>query len=480
MKARVWSGNGAQEMREGVGWRTEGSRPAGGCPGRSGLKTGSVRSGGVGKLFTVALVLAVLEGAVRKWLLGMESGYGGYLAYFSKDAFFCAVLVFGRGARVSGPMRLFRGWLIAGTLLFVVGGAVSVAYGFNWVGACLTMRAVVLLPWVALLASERLGGYPVRKAALILGGLTVVNAGLSAVQNRFPAEHILNRYSTGETEVVALETGVRATGTYSYITGLAVMSSVGVWGGLVLVSVAGGDRRVQAAGTVSIASGFGCALASVSRGPLVVGFVMVGLWCVLGRPKGRGSVGALLVMGCLVLLGAWAAGAFPSLARLANAVVERHESSEETVWDRTFSQVAEGAKAVRQLPLGGGLGTEQVAANYARTQTRSFTTYENQFPRLIVESGVIGFLGFIVICIGGLLALESAKRCAGDPCLRAALTATQLLLIPLFYGNAVFNHTGSAFAWMIFAIALAQIRTPPGPNNKSSARRRHRSRSSAH
>jgi O-antigen ligase len=74
---------------------------------------------------------------------------------------------------------------------------------------------------------------------------------------------------------------------------------------------------------------------------------------------------------------------------------------------------------------------------------------------MILETGIIGLLGYFVVCAGALLALQRAKRRAQNAGARAALLATQLLFLPFYYGSVLFNHTASAFVWMIFAAVLA-------------------------
>ena len=88
---------------------------------------------------------------------------------------------------------------------------------------------------------------------------------------------------------------------------------------------------------------------------------------------------------------------------------------------------------------------------------------------------LLGLAGFLVICAGPVLALEVAKRHSETGGEKAALLATQLFLASMFAGNVVFNHTASAFVWMIFAAATAstsaQIGSPehrrPLPNTSA-------------
>lgn len=407
-------------------------------------------------LFGLALTLIVLEGAIRKWILNSESSFWAYLVYFSKDAAFAGLLLFPSLSPGSPALSRFRRWLVLGSAVFILGAGISLAHGLNAVGALLTVRATLLLPWLALFAAARLQRVHIRRIAALLGLLTTLNFALSTFQNRLPPDHFLNRYSATDSTVVVLDSGVRATGTFSYITGLGLISSVGVWAGLVLLSVAR-DGRWQIVGGLVIVAGFGCGLASISRGPLVINLAMLGLWLPLAWRRVSLNGGAALVVLAGIVFAAWGAGLLPEMARMAKAVVARHQTAEDTVWGRTFFQLIEGTAAAVHAPFGTGLGTEQTGGNYALNRVRSFTTFENQLPRLVLETGVLGLMGFVLICGGAIASLQLAKRRVRDPGLSAALLATQLLLLPLFYANVVFNHTGSAFAWMLFAAALCQV-----------------------
>jgi hypothetical protein len=484
-------------------------------------------------LLSLALALAVLEGAIRKWVIGSEAGSWSYLAYFSKDILFASLLLMPRQAGTRPALELFRRSLVIGGGLVGMGGAIAGCRDLNSVGAALTFRATLALPIIACGAVARLSGLRLLWFAVLIGMLTCLNCGLGVAQNRLPVDHVLNRYVASQTEVAALESGVRATGTFSYISGLALLSSIGIWAGIVILSC--GDAALwKAAGTVTILAGTGCGLASVSRGPLIMGGLLLASWVCFARsgapssvvkscfgtmnptkapsprpsPVGRGRKSCSLVasvrlgraswvgqpcigtMDCqgmpsrlkpglqtsgsrraafsktawvlvLIVVAGLALGLGTGAKQMASAVLERHQQSGESFQERVFGQLGQVAAAASIAPLGQGLGTEQVAGNYATTGTMKFTTFEDQLPRLLLETGVLGVVGFIIICGGAILSLQVAKLGSKDPCLRAVLLVTQFLLGCLFYTNVVFNHTASALAWMIFAAVMAAA-TPAG------------------
>lgn len=410
---------------------------------------------GAKRLYFVALALIVFEGAIRKWLIGSETGICSYLTYFSKDLVFATILLWPAQRVPSPALTIFSNWAIPGALLFLAGAILGALRGLNPIGALLTLRAGLILPLLAFLAARRLSGVRPRHIACLILVCTLTNCVLGIVQSRLPPDHTLNHYVLADSPVCALETAVRATGTFSYITGLGIMSSVGIWGGMVLLAFA--ERRgAQWVAVCGIVAGFGCGLTSVSRAPLLLGCLMLLAWGCLSS-SGFGTLcktAATWVPGLLLIC---CAGVFPGFNQLGRAVIERHETGDDTFSQRAFGQLQEGCEVAVLVPFGAGLGTEQVGGNYAATGTMSFNNYEAQLPRLIAETGLLGLAGYLAICLGAILALQEARRSADTAAMNAALFATQLLFIPLFYSNVVFNHVASAFVWMIFSAVLHQL-----------------------
>jgi hypothetical protein len=399
--------------------------------------------------------LTVFEGAIRKWIIGSEAGKWSYLAYFSKDLCFAAILLW-PGQKVRSPiLTIFHNWVIPGGALFLVGAVLSCLRDLNPVGALLTLRAGLILPTLAMLASRRLQGIRLAHVAVLLILCALINCGLGAMQSRLAPDHVLNRYVLADSPVSAVESAVRATGTFSYITGLGIMSSVGIWAGMVFLALAQ-KRPAQVLAISGILAGFGCALASVSRGPIVLGCLMLLVWTLFSR-SGLSAVSRSAVIWVPVLFLVGGMGFLPRFAQLGRAVIERHETGEDTFAQRAFGQLREGWEAAAVAPFGAGLGTEQVGGNYAASGTMSFTNFETQLPRVIVETGVLGLTGYVAICGGVILGLQLARRSAETCAMDAALFATQLLFIPMLYANVLFNHVASAFVWMIFAAVIVAV-----------------------
>lgn len=409
---------------------------------------------------TLAMLANVLEGAIRKWVPGFDVGAGRAAMYFSKDLLLVggAMLVAGmvggqRPGRANETLQSGVGIAIG---LILLGSLVSVIQGFNAVGAALTLRALVFLPLAAFVVVQAFGGrFPLQGFAAVTAGLVIGNGILSLIQNSLPSSHILNQYAVEEMHVVELASGVRATGTFAYITGLSIASALGVWAGMVMISLAH-SRWQFLWGAIGILSGIACAFASISRGTVVTAFAMLGLWALSSvqatRMLARGSVVAGIAALIALLL-------MPTLAErfmlTGEGVFDRFGSAGDSNLYRAVGQWEQMWEAVTHSPLGGGLGTEQVGGNFAAKGVMGFTTYEAQFPRIVVETGVLGFLGFLVLVGAVVWALQETKKGPGGQRWDLVATATQLFILGQCYSNLVFNHTASAAVWLVAAAVFA-------------------------
>ena len=148
-------------------------------------------------------------------------------------------------------------------------------------------------------------------------------------------------------------------------------------------------------------------------------------------------------------------GLMPTFSELGQELMQRQEAAGDSFNERAFGQFQEAYESLMIAPFGNGLGTEQVAGNYYSKGAMGFTTYETQMPRIIMETGVLGLLGFFMICASAIYSLQIVKKASAIKGDRSILLATQLLLISMFYTNVIFNHTASAFAWLIFVIVMS-------------------------
>ncbi len=415
-----------------------------------------------------ALAMTVLEGAFRKWVFP-QGGAVKYLLYFSKDIIFATILFLPKRSQPSLALESFSNCLLPGCVLIGLGAIASCQHGFNPVGSILTIRALIVLPVIAWLVVPRLAGLPLRWVAGLLTVFVLLNFALGMEQNRLPKDHWLNHYADAEMEVVELESGVRATGTFAYIAGLGVISTVGIWAGLALMSVARSQWQ-RLWGWVALVAGFGCGLASISRAPIVIAAAMVAGWLV----SFRDSVSLLirgLVMGLVCLGLAFVLGLAPAFSHLWQGLEERANQGSDSFNQRAFGSFGETLVALQAAPFGNGFGTEQIGGQYYATGAAGFNHFESTLPRLVMETGLLGLIGYFVVAAGVIMALQTAKLGA-SPGAKSALLATQLFLgVMLSMGGVIFNHTAADFVWIIFAAVLAGVGNGESRNLESRKQR---------
>ena len=405
----------------------------------------------------LAFLLCILEGALRKWMFRGATGNSNYILYFSKDIAFALVVLLTPSQRnIDSSLKKA---LILGLPLIVLGALMSSAGSFSPVGSFLSARALIVLPILCLLAVPRLRGMNVQILAMVIGVLTIANAALGTIQARRPADDPINFYadaqSTGSTAV--FQEIVRSSGTFSYITGLGIMASVGAWAGLLIISYSGRRKMLFLIGLAVYLSGLWCALVSISRSATLFVLAMLLLWLLGGKEIIRNLVGMTIGL-IVVAVVAVALGLDTNFGQMTGTLMERHEVETDTVEGRAFDPVLEIGDAIGFAPFGNGFGTEQVGGMYADYGIMSFHTFEGQFARLVMECGIIGLCGFLIVSIGALKALYNQAVASTDLRVRRATIASLVLVASLFYTNVAFNHIASFFAWAIIAVSLAAFR----------------------
>jgi len=422
---------------------------------------------------TLALMLNVLEGAVRKWAPGFSGGPGRVVAYFSKDLLFFVALAFALTGSITRPRPALVasfGWGALAFGLIVAGGTLSFFFGFNPVGTVLSLRAMIILPCAAFLLASHSERFPLMGFATMAVLLAMLNAPLALLQNGLPASHILNKYAADEATITEVAHGVRATGTFAYITGLGVASALGVWGGMVIISLSQ-NKKQQTFGALAILAGFGCAFASISRGTFVIAAAMLVLWA-LGARRARRMLLQSSLLACVAL--AVALLVVPSMSNrfmnVAEGTFDRFESAGDSNMVRTFGQWEEMQNAITVHPLGTGLGTEQVGGNFVAKGRAGFTTYETQLPRIVAEFGLLGLLGFFALVFAAYYALQRTRE-PGNPRWNMVVTATQVFVLGQLYVGVIYNHSASAAAWIVMAAVLAAAPVPAARRLRANKKR---------
>ena len=413
-------------------------------------------------IVVASFIACALEGAARKWILPSE-GILKYFAYFSKDMLLALCVFFPINGWLPIALR-FRSVLSIALLATIMGCLFSLAGDLNLVGAVLTVRSALALPVLALIVAIRLPKRSIYVLALVCIPLAILNAAVGTIQFFSPAGAWINQLAN-ENQLVATASyadRIRASGTFSYITGYGNFSIVQLVFGLVLF-VLGKNTQERWGASILIFCAAVCGGATVSRGVglgLVVLFVA---WATLGKFFTRTIIN--ISVACAVLGGAlyiW--GYMDETQEILSASQRRNEVVDDSIIDRIFAPLFEIPEAADESLFGQGIGTEQVAGNYSKTGRMAFTTYESEWSRIIMEIGVVGLLGVAVTYLSAVLLLYQRLQKDRTREVRGILYAVILACCLWAYTGVIFNHVSSYYFWLLFALAVAYLAPHEAPS----------------
>lgn len=406
-----------------------------------------------------AMILAVFEGALRKWVfLGEQQS-----VYLVKDVLLLGAYAGFFGRRLRKRKRLLEPHPANTILVFLSLIAIfqlanpalpNLEVGLFGLRAYLVY--VPLLYLVPVVFSD--AAHAMRFWTLFLA-LALLPLTLGPVQFALPPGSDLNRYVWTDELAPGVATVVeggpaRITGTFSYISGYTAYLMLLVLMGLALALVA--QRawlRWSLYGLLVVV--VGNLLMTGSRGPfLVLGFAVPTLLVLAFRiwlVRWQRTAIALCVGVPLVAL--LAGSAFPDGYQ---AFLERVRENED-VPERIAGIVTEPLWALGEAGLFGyGIGNTHQAKAYLAPTTEGAEPpgAEGEWERIILELGPVGF-GLVVLA--RLLVswrLWTALRTARGTPLALLLNAALLYSLVNLPGNLIFNHTAHLFYWFLAGHAL--------------------------
>jgi hypothetical protein len=417
----------------------------------------------------------VFEGALRKWGVG-EASIAAKLAYVSKDIVLATFLVLGLGAP-SVLTRIAQPYLVAGLTLLACGAGLSAIFGIDLLGAVLTLKTFFVLPVACLLAGQLLPTDSLRRFARWIAILSVPLAVLGVLQFYSPSNSGLNRYSTMGEDVAATTSGVnervRATGTFSYISGFGEFAETAVWAGIVTFTIARTVRE-RLLGYAAVGSGFCCALVTVSRAVALISLALVVVWALVGGQFGR-KVRTAFTIAFAALAALFLTQEWDHAEEIVSTVYLRHysEKNSDTFSGRLWYQFVHPMDALAIAPLGFGLGSQQSATMLEDATRRSQGMFESPWGRTIMEVGILGLLGFFVTLGVVFAPLIAAYRATKRSELRTVLAVTGAALMAKALLGFQFNHVTTYFFWATGASVLSLangIRPPRQPRLASQVR----------
>ncbi len=411
-----------------------------------------------------ALVVALLEGAIRKWVFPQ----GQELIYFLKDGILLgAYLKF-----YFAPEPSLRAWTLSAPTGFIsllcvivsfsalnpnIGSFLLALYGLKiylyYIPLAFMMphlfknmeEMIRQLTWFALIATP----------ICLLG----------VAQFAAPGVSILNVYAAPDVEITGMGFGekIRITGTFSYLTGhtVFVIFFFALHLGLLMTK----QPKVMWIWLMTnlpllLANAFmGGARASIaSMGFVVIGFVVISFFTRIGK---HSSIVAIIFVGSVLMAGA--ATAFFNEAIDTWATRARGASaSGDTLYARIIGHpiYAISLAFSESKPEGYGIGSSHPAMEKLRTvlgiaRPKVLTpVYDNEIGQVYVELGALGFMSWYLLRFLIIGQSFSAFQNCPPNSLRPILLACLLAQTPFLLMGVVLNHTANIFVWASYGICL--------------------------
>ena len=413
----------------------------------------------------VGLVLLIFEGAIRKWLLPGSQD----LVYFVKDVFFLGSYVGFFQARERLRWRLPQApWLYAGLILSAVLGLFEM---FNprlpnfFVGLLGFKSYFLYVPLLfvvpAVFADDLALARFLKRYALL-----AIPVGFLTVAQFFSSPgSALNTYAR-PTDASSISTFgnsqfVRATGTFSYISGFTSYLLASTIFVLMILTTTRwrfrGNLQVYAALGITVLS----MLMSGSRGPIFLLALLFPLywWLAVVREQQSGQTFVRLLLG----LGLLVAGLSSAGDQAITAFSERASGSQ----DVASRLLAPFRSPLDMLPYAGSLGFGIGSTHQAATVvTKGIVPYswlegiapETESGRVMLELGPVGFfLVYFVRVSLAFFALRQALRLR-TPFHRAVAISALLFLLVQIPGGTVFEVTAGVYYWFLAGLVFLVVR----------------------
>ena len=401
----------------------------------------------------LALVSFYLEGSIRKWVLLPNSMWMEPVALSKAGFVFIAVLLTSRIDHGTDLDR-FRKWIIGIPLLLILlGSVISASTAYHTVGSILTVFILTAIPYISTWVPRSLTANGIRLCLFCCSFLMVGMLPLVIIQYTSDRFDVINCYVGGVNEFVAT-TGfndrVRATGTFSYISGLSVGSLLGEAAGIYLYLYSRTTKgRLWA--TVTIISSVICGFATVSRGTMIALSAIFMGWAILAK----GSRPKVIVSSFFIIFMALAYFNVGGVQQILVAVFERSKTVDDTYTDRIVGLFAELLNQLDKNPLGGGLGTTQnVAGGFYSAGV------ETEFGRLVFEVGAIGFLGYLFTYWGAVYWLFVSSLRVSNLLSRSISICCCVTCALLLVVGVIFNHVALSAFWATFSAGAFLLDNP--------------------
>jgi hypothetical protein len=410
-----------------------------------------------------AMVLLILEGAIRKWLLpGAQD-----LVYFAKDALFL-------GAYIGFLRSRARRWPLPQAPILYAALAAAIGLGLfqvlnpmlpNILVGVLGFKSYFL--YVPLLFVVPAVFHDDADLARFLKRYVMVVFPvvlLSVAQFFSPAGSALNTYAQPTVSESISTFGsskfVRTTGTFSYISGYTSYLLVST----ILILIILTATRWRFRGNLVIFAALGMTMLGIlmsgSRGPIFLLAVIFPIywWLAVVREKQSGQTFVRLLVGLSLLV----AGLRSAGDQAVTAYSQRASSTEDISARMTFPFTSPVHMLPYAGPFGFGIGATHQAASALTGGVENpwlvNITPEAETGRVMLEMGPVGF--FFVYLIRLAMAAFAFRQALRLRTLfhRAVATSALLFFLLQIPGGIIFDVTAGVYYWFLAGLVFLAVR----------------------
>jgi len=418
-----------------------------------------------------ALVIALVEGALRKWVFpgGQE------LIYFLKDVFligayirfFLAPDLDVRATKLRAPYMLVVlscMFLMPATLNTNIGSFLLAAYGLKIYVFYIPL--MFMMPYLFRTQEEmirQLTWYTLLAIPICLLGILQWRSGASSIWNVYADQQAMDQ--SGAT-TFGFGGRVRVTGTFSYISGHTTF--VIFFASITLALLALKEVRMKwLLMTVSLPLLFGNAMMGGSRASMfAIGVSVVGLAVasLSGRIGSSKNYAAALVGGIAIC----AAGGLYFFGEALSHWQQRYQVAGDSVSHRVVGMPLEAMKkSFNEAAFNGyGIGATHAATDAIRRKLRippprrKAPVFDTEMGQVLAEVGIFGWMGWYFMRVALIVTLFAAYwKCQPGP-VRPLILVAALLAIPHLLLSVVLNHTANILLWSVMGFGMIPFLEP--------------------
>ncbi len=396
------------------------------------------------------LAATIFEGGARKWIL---TPWLQPAAFIAKDALALAFMVAYPLPLRPGTAKWLRDLSIALMVLLLPSFLVGLSATAQ--SSLVSYKNAVLWPLFAAHLAVRT---ELRVFSRLTSRLVIISCGVAALglaQYNSSPQSWLNRdawTAAGlQSRAAILGTGVRASGTFSFITGMTTFSmflfGFSLWR---LLDTSRRGERINAA--VGIIAATICGVTSGSRSSIAVFAATIVLVLAV-------SMRARFFFRLVPVAAAGVLASVYLLPDVTASFIQRWQNAGDSTIARATGQATRGnlLSIAGDHPFGVGLGQRTgygVAAEQLGTGQAGQAGYDDGSSNAVLEAGLPGLLGLgLTIFVSLQLILRALRSRSRE----FRMTGACLGVVPLYFlaSGRWYDHVGTAFFWFCVAIWLS-------------------------